>query len=168
MYISKVISNYTSSRDLFGIKRNIDSVELTLDHVDTVQLKKINDLYNSNTEVSLKENLTITPHAVDDAVDALTYCKRDVEVTMNYFKNCAESYLATLKVVKVIYNKPATIVFWSDDTKTVVKCDKKDKYDPEKGFYIACAKKLFGNNFKAVGKINKALKLAEDVNNKEK
>lgn len=65
-----------------------------------------------------------------------------------------------LKVTKVIYHNPATIVFWSDGTKTVVKCDKNDTYDPEKGFYIACAKKLFGNNYKAVGRINKALEMA--------
>lgn len=71
---------------------------------------------------------------------------------------------ADIKVTKVIYHNPATIVFWSDGTKTVVKCDKNDTYDPEKGFYIACAKKLFGNNYKAVGRINKALEMAEDKN----
>jgi hypothetical protein len=76
--------------------------------------------------------------------------------------------LPDLKVQKVIYNKPATIVFWSDDTKTVVVCDKKDKYDPEKGFYIACAKKLFGNDYRAVGRMNKALDLAVDVTKKDK
>lgn len=65
-----------------------------------------------------------------------------------------------IKVTKIIYHNPATIVFWSDGTKTVVKCDKNDTYDPEKGFYIACAKKLFGNNYKAVGRINKALEMA--------
>lgn len=65
-----------------------------------------------------------------------------------------------IKVVKVIYHNPATIVFWSDGTKTVVKCDKNDTYDPEKGFYIACTKKLFGNDYRAGGKINKALKMA--------
>lgn len=67
-----------------------------------------------------------------------------------------------IKVTKVIYHNPATIVFWSDSTKTVVKCDKNDTYDQEKGFYIACAKKLFGNNYAAVGRINKALEMAED------
>lgn len=71
-----------------------------------------------------------------------------------------------IKVTKVIYHNPATIVFWSDGTKTVVKCDKNDTYDPEKGFYIACAKKLFGNNYAAVGRINKALEMAEDKNEK--
>ena len=69
-----------------------------------------------------------------------------------------------LKVTKVIYHNPATIVFWSDGTKTVVKCGKDDTYDKEKGFYIACTKKLFGNDYKAVGRMNKALEMAEDKN----
>lgn len=71
-----------------------------------------------------------------------------------------DDYSNDIKVVKVIYHNPATIVFWSDETKTVVKCDENDTYDPEKGFYIACAKKLFGNNYKAVGRMNKALEMA--------
>lgn len=66
-----------------------------------------------------------------------------------------------IKVKKVIFSNPATIVFWSDGTKTVVKCGKDDTYDKEKGFYIACAKKLFGNDYKAVGRMNKALTMAE-------
>lgn len=49
-------------------------------------------------------------------------------------------------IKKVIFNEPATIVFWSDDTKTVVKCDKDDIFDPEKGLAIAIAKKALGTN----------------------
>ena len=49
------------------------------------------------------------------------------------------------KIKKVIFNKPATIVFWSDDTKTVVKCQKGDRFDKEKGLAIAFVKKIHGN-----------------------
>lgn len=49
-------------------------------------------------------------------------------------------------IEKVIFNEPATIVFWSDDTKTVVKCDKDDIFDPEKGLAMAIAKKALGTN----------------------
>lgn len=51
--------------------------------------------------------------------------------------------LPTIK--KVIYNNPATIIFWADDTKTVVQCQEGDDYDPEKGLAIAIAKKALGN-----------------------
>ena len=49
------------------------------------------------------------------------------------------------KITKVIFNDPATIVFWEDDTKTVVKCDDKERYDPEKGLAMAISKKALGN-----------------------
>lgn len=49
-------------------------------------------------------------------------------------------------IAKVIYNPPATIILWSDKTKTVVKCCENDIYDPEKGFAMAVIKKLCGND----------------------
>lgn len=48
-------------------------------------------------------------------------------------------------ITKVIFNGPATIVFWKDKTKTVVKCDKDDVFDSEKGLAMAISKKFFGN-----------------------
>ena len=41
-------------------------------------------------------------------------------------------------------NEPATIVFWADGTKTVVKAVY-DEFDPEKGLAMAIAKKALGN-----------------------
>lgn len=52
----------------------------------------------------------------------------------------------TISIVDVKFNEPATIVFWSDNTKTVVKCDPTDNFDPEKGLAMAIAKKFLGNN----------------------
>ena len=49
------------------------------------------------------------------------------------------------QIKDVIYNDPATIVFWMDGTKTVVKCGDYDIYDPEKGLAMAIAKKTLGN-----------------------
>lgn len=48
-------------------------------------------------------------------------------------------------IKKVIFNDPATIVLWEDGTKTVVKCDENDGYDPEKGLAMAISKKALGN-----------------------
>lgn len=50
-----------------------------------------------------------------------------------------------LQIEKVIFDGPATIVFWSDGDKTVVKCQEGDVFDAEKGLAMACSKKLFGN-----------------------
>ena len=46
---------------------------------------------------------------------------------------------------KVIYNNPATIVFWSDGTKTVSKVHADDTYSPEVGLVLCVLKKLHGS-----------------------
>lgn len=46
---------------------------------------------------------------------------------------------------KVIFNDPATIVLWSDGTKTVTKCGKGDEYDPLFGV-MACVVRKIGRN----------------------
>ena len=48
------------------------------------------------------------------------------------------------KIKDVIFNEPATIVFWSDGTKTVVKAEN-EPFDREKGLAMAIAKKHLGN-----------------------
>lgn len=57
-------------------------------------------------------------------------------------------------IEKVIFNDPATIVFWADGTKTVVKCGEEDIYDCQTGLLMCIAKKAFGNT----GKFNDILR----------
>lgn len=52
----------------------------------------------------------------------------------------------TAAIKDVIFVPPATIVYWSDGSKTVVKCSEKDVFDPEKGLAMAIAKRCGGNN----------------------
>lgn len=79
-----------------------------------------------------------------------------------------ESYF---KIEKVIFNNPATIVLWSDGTKTVVKCGKDDVYDEEKGLALCFMKKAlrnkgsYNNTFKKYIKENKD---GKDNNDKSK
>ena len=53
---------------------------------------------------------------------------------------------------RMIFNDPATIVFWEDGTKTIVKCSKDETFSPYFGFLAALAKKIYGTN-SAVQKI---------------
>lgn len=48
-------------------------------------------------------------------------------------------------IQRVIFNNPATIVYWTDGTKTVVKCQEGDEYRKETGLAMAIAKKHLGN-----------------------
>ena len=58
-------------------------------------------------------------------------------------KNTSAANTAAIK--DVIFAPPATIVYWSDGSKTVVKCSEKDVFDPEKGLAMAIAKRCGGN-----------------------
>lgn len=54
--------------------------------------------------------------------------------------------MCSVSIRKVIFNDPATIVLWSDGTKTVVKCGPEDTFDMEKGLAMAIIKKMAGND----------------------
>ena len=56
---------------------------------------------------------------------------------------------ATIKkpvIDHIIFDKTATIVFWKDGTKTVVKCMDGDAFDPEKGVLMAFYQKVMGGS----------------------
>lgn len=62
-----------------------------------------------------------------------------------------------LRIKDVIFNEPATIVFWADGTKTVVKCHA-EKFDPEKGLAMAITKKALGNKYDYYNQVQHWLK----------
>ena len=66
-----------------------------------------------------------------------------------------------LVITNVIFNEPATIVFWSDDTKTIVKAQD-EAFDPEKGLSMAITKKTLGNRGDYYYEIKKWVKLYEE------
>ena len=51
-----------------------------------------------------------------------------------------------------IFNPPATICYWTDGTKTVVKCQEGDPYSPEAGLALCYMKKVLGNTSKDLNK----------------
>ena len=71
----------------------------------------------------------------------------NASISTSYTRKVAyNSMWKRTKIKNVIFNDPATIVLWSDGTKTVVKCGENDIYDPEKGLAMAVAKKYLGTN----------------------
>lgn len=76
---------------------------------------------------------------------------------VNEDKAKGDTSMSTLKIKNVIFNDPATIVFWEDGVKTVVKCQKGDKFDPEKGLALAISKRVLGNNYVWHGRFTKWL-----------
>lgn len=58
---------------------------------------------------------------------------------------CEVKKTNNMKIKNVIFQDPATIVFWEDGTKTVVRAEG-EGYDPEKGLAMAISRKALGNN----------------------
>lgn len=68
---------------------------------------------------------------------------------VEYYSSGQELISATkLSIKKIIFNGPATIVFWTDGTKTIVRYGDETETidDREKAVFAACAKKLLGTN----------------------
>lgn len=81
----------------------------------------------------------------DDLIDAMRYCYNDILTTQHY-DNCFNN---KLDIKQVIFNIPATIIIWKDNSKTIVKCCKDEEFDPEKGLAMAICKKVLGDGFKS-------------------
>ena len=84
----------------------------------------------------------------ENRLDALKCAMNDMFGTAELHRKMA------LEIKKVIFNNPATIVFWADNTKTVVKAKNED-FDPEKGLAMAIAKKALGNKGSYFDKIKR-------------
>lgn len=79
----------------------------------------------------------ITSATAEFIYDYLTNTYRGIEIV--------DKRVDPFEIEKVIYNDPATIVFWADGTKTVVKCGEEDVYDYQTGLLMCIAKKVYGN-----------------------
>ena len=106
-----------------------------------------NEIFPYNMDI----DLSTTVYSTNDLVNRIKDNVREVfrlngskQAPTHYDKMCGEQRRIP-NINKVIFNESATIVFWADNTKTVVKCDVDDVYDREKGLAMAIAKKALGN-----------------------
>ena len=70
-------------------------------------------------------------------------------------------------VKNIILNPPAMIVFWNDNTKTVVKCREGETFNPYYGFCAALAKKVYGCNARVNKIVDKNIQKPEKKPEKE-
>lgn len=75
--------------------------------------------------------------------------KEQLKVQSNYATPYHNRYISPkYNPYHIIFNDPATIVFWEDGTKTVVKRAEGEKWNEYNAFCAALAIKIFGNNSK--------------------
>ena len=129
-----------------------DYPKISLDDVTFEYIRKDNVMTKKALEDIIKTSPMSTGFTgVDVYINDMRFNVPKVTFTQNYCEipkvyihgDLSISPMPTIK--DVIFNPPATIVFWSDNTKTVVKADG-DIYDPEKGIAMAISRKMIGDN----------------------
>lgn len=91
------------------------------------------------------------------------YFNQDIYVTQELYMSRPSHKTNPFSIKDVIFNDPAVIVLWNDGTKTVVKCDENDIFDPEKGLAMAISKKALGNQGNYYNTFKKYLPEEEDI-----
>jgi len=108
-----------------------------IDLADTVLVLNVNNYIGESTKSEIEYAKSIgKPVYYLETPDAL---KRQTEDTVIDKVPQAEH---------IVFNDPATVVFWDDGTKTVVKVAEGDKFSEEYGMAMAYMKKIFGSNRK--------------------
>lgn len=107
-----------------------------------------NELYDS---CNLNTGLVNATNTTTSAFSPRNYFLSDSPIAKNaanfemLIARSKTAFYGVPGIKKVIFNDPATIVLWEDETKTVVKAQDKDQFDKEKGLAMAIAKKALGN-----------------------
>lgn len=153
----RIINNVSNNRN------NIYDIEAIITNCGDTIYK----IFDIEVIISTKELNTITLIKKYEKHERGNEMSVEKKSTIRY--NCYTSVSASISVPvikKVIFNDPATIVFWSDGSKTVVKCQDGDIYDPEKGLAMAISKKALGNKGNYCNEFKKWL--PEDEEEEEK
>lgn len=156
--------NYIKKEYGFYIDLDIIEDPCTLPDYRTVKITACTSKYGGGKEVNYKfQTTTVTEcylkEKIMEVVRMLNEASKQDNIKSIYtsLNSLSETITASAsttfsfsmdyrrQIKKVIFNDPATIVFWEDGSKTVVKCQPGDKYDKMTGFAMACAKYMFGN-----------------------
>ena len=137
------------------IMENGTKIPVTIDYIETTV----------DTFPKFEGHVTGTAKVSYRSLDDI---RNDAEVPRDIYRNILNSTYGMSsssipEIKNVIFNDPATIVFWEDGTKTVVKCQDGDEFDPEKGLAMAIAKKAYGNKGSYCNKLKKWLPKEESV-----
>lgn len=117
-----------------------DLVDLIID-IEKRERKSMNKINTNRVDYT---KMSSPRHRFEMTQDIVNYVRQDALDALTFY---SVDYLKEVPVItNVIFNEPATIVFWKDGTKTVVKAQGDDEFDPEKGLAMAVNKKVLGTN----------------------
>ena len=126
----------------------------------------VNAVYGRITDCTITQSV-YDPVRIDLSIEPYsTYIDTDIAATRAAFKNYilegkkmpirtgidyelkGFTFVPVYKyeVKKIVHSGPCTIVFWEDNTKTVVRLEEGKDYDEYAAFTAALAKKCYGSN----------------------
>ena len=83
---------------------------------------------------------------IPETMEVRTGFRKQMEFGFTVTADPRYAAMNTMLAIKdVIFNPPATIVFWGDGSKTVVNCQDGEEYDPEKGLTMVFFKRMHDN-----------------------
>lgn len=126
--------------------------------LQTIEQLPLNDkeVISKIEELLKKRVREIIVPDVNEEENEMDYNNIPARVTNNHMKIHAPIPIIKIpEISKVVFNNPATIVFWADGTKTVVKCMEGQEFNEYYGVACAIMKRFFGNNSKASAFVEK-------------
>lgn len=130
-----------------SISTEIKSIHITdyyLDEISIEVLVRDRDIESlESIDSSIYLTFMLIKGICEAKIEGNVVCDIPIYTSNEISKNYTSIELP--KVKQVLYKNPATIVYWTDRSKTVVKCQENDIYDPEKGLAMAILKKINGN-----------------------
>ena len=133
---------------------------------NSIQIPSPSFLSIGSIRRSVKDTIYKLFDKMREELETVKYCKNDIKNTEEMYSMMWPKMntwqFKGIDIINVIFNDPATIVFWSDGTKTVVKCQDDDIFDPEKGLAMAISKKALGNKGNYCNELKKWLPVEEN------
>lgn len=114
---------------------------------DQIVARAVHEIEKLKKEESEKCFMYVSPGRSGGKTLVNDYIKNDIKFAKRMVNTMINSVYGIPKnsIKDVIFNPPATIVMWKDGSKTVVKAQNDETFDPEKGLAMAIAKKALGN-----------------------
>lgn len=144
-YITYLKKSYTL-RNSF-IRTEIKSIQITNCYLDEISIEVLVRDRDIESLESIDSSIYLTFMLIKGICEAKIEGDVVCDIPIYTSNEISKNYtlIELPKVKQVLYKNPATIVFWTDGSKTVVKCQREDVYDPEKGLAMAILKKMNSN-----------------------
>lgn len=99
-------------------------------------------IQNNGSVVLTKRDVDILRTFNNDQLDLLSEL---IDLTEPFHGTVYAPVILCINHIK--FSGPATIIFWKDGTKTIVKCAEEDEFNCETGIAMATLKKILGSDY---------------------